>query len=696
MLSSGLSLLHTAQAQTQDTPGAETEEDPYPWLEDVDGERALTWVRARNAETVQGLAQKPGFETLNTDIRKILDSSERIPYVTGRGGYLYNFWRDATHPRGLWRRTTLAEYRKPEPAWDVLLDLDALATSEQENWVWRDTDVLATDDYRHVLISLSRGGGDAGVIREYDLKTRSFVKDGFNLREAKSDITWIDQDSVLVATDFGPGSMTTSGYARIVKRWQRGSDLATAPILYEARTTDMSVGVSANDSPGSERQFVVRRTGFFDTEFFVVARDGKLQRIDVPSDVTLNNVGEWLLIAPQKPWQVGTTTYAAGSLLVTRFNDFMAGKRELTVVYEPTPNSSLAGYNWTRHQLILNVLEDVKSRITLLTPSADGWKRQEISEAPANATLWAYALDKDASDDFFMTVTGYVNPPSLYLGSPSKPLEKLKESPAFFDTKGLEVSQHFATSRDGTRIPYFQVSQAGLTPDGSHPTLMYGYGGFGYSQFPTYAPVVGKAWLARGGVYVMANIRGGNEYGPGWHQAVQKENRPLAYEDFAAVAEDLLRRGITSPQHLGASGASNGGLLVGNMLTKYPQLFGAIVCEVPLLDMRRYTHLSAGASWIAEYGDPDKPEEWAYLKTFSPYQNLVPDVHYPATLFTTSTRDDRVHPAHARKMMARMQALGADVLSYENVEGGHSGAANNEQGAFMRTLAFSFLWSRLQ
>lgn len=671
-------------------------EDPFLWLEDVAGEKAMDWVKARNAETVRDFGQGVAFAALRDDIRQILDSDARIPGTAGHGGYLYNFWRDATHPRGLWRRTTLAEYRKREPAWETLLDLDAVARAEGENWVWKGASLLAAGGYRHAMVHLSRGGADATVVREYDLTTRDFVQNGFQLAEAKSNVAWIDKDSLLVATDFGPGSMTNSGYARIVKRWQRGTPLTEARLIHEAPPTDTSITIATNQTPGFERQFVGRRTAFFDVEWFQLMPDGTQRRIEAPRDAIVTDNREWLLVTLRTPWQVGTRTYAAGSLLAARFDDFMAGKRELSVLYEPSATSSLVGYSWTRHQLILNVLEDVKSRVLLLTPGAEGWQRSELPDAPTNASLSAWGVDDEASDDFFLQVSGYLNPPGLYLGGRSRPLEKLKETPALFGQQGLEVSQHFAISRDGTRVPYFQVSRSGLAPDGSHPTLLYGYGGFGIPLTPSYAAVAGKAWTSRGGVYVVANIRGGGEYGPRWHQAAQKENRPRSYEDFAAVAEDLIRRGITSPRHLGASGGSNGGLLVGNMLTKYPQLFGAIVCEVPLLDMRRYSHLLAGASWIAEYGDPDKPEDWAYLKTFSPYQNLSPGVHYPATLFTTSTRDDRVHPAHARKMMARMQALGADVHLYENIEGGHGGAANNEQSAFMRALAWSFLWSKLK
>ncbi|MBP1637055.1 MAG: Prolyl oligopeptidase, partial [Acidobacteria bacterium] len=647
------------------------------------------------AESTAELASTPAFAALKKDLRAILDSSARIPYVSKRGPYYYNFWRDAKNPKGLWRRTTMEEYRKAEPRWDVVIDLDALAQAEKENWVWGGAEILRPG-YARALVSLSRGGADARVVREFDMEARAFVKDGFQLSEAKGGASWIDRDHVYVATDFGQGSMTTSGYPRIAKLWTRGTPLASAKTVYEGQPTDMAIDAVFDDTPGFERHFVRRSIAFYKGEQFLRRGDGTLVKIDVPDDANFGVQREWMTVELRTPWTAGGKTYSAGALLAARFDDFMQGKRDFTVLFEPTPRSSLAGLSWTRHHAILNVLEDVKNSLFVLTPGQDGWKREPLPGAPAFSTVGASGVDPDESDEYFLTVSGYLAPTTLQLGRVGEAPEKIKEMPAFFDASNLEVSQHFATSKDGTRVPYFQVSQKGTAPDGARPTLLYGYGGFEISMTPGYSGAVGRGWLSQGGVYVVANIRGGGEYGPRWHQAALREKRLRAYEDFAAVAEDLVTRKITSAAHLGIMGGSNGGLLMGNMFTLYPQLFGAVVCQVPLLDMQRYSKLLAGASWMAEYGDPDKPEDWAFIRTFSPYQNVKKDVKYPPILFTTSTRDDRVHPGHARKMMARMMEMGHDVRYYENIEGGHGGAANNEQAAHMQALAYTFLWAKLK
>ena len=674
-----------------------SEDDPYLWLEDVEGERALAWVRERNAEAKAALEAQPGFAALNKDLRAILDSDARIPTVTKLGPYLYNFWKDQAHPAGIWRRTTLEEYRKAEPAWQVILDVDALNREEglegEKKWVWHGADCLKPA-YERCLVALSRGGADADVTREYDIPTRRFVADGFFRPEAKGQLAWIDRDTVFVGTDFGPGSMTESGYARIARRWKRGTPMAEAETIFEGKADDLGVFATHDDTTGFERDFVQRYTGFYSDEMFVLGADGKLRKIDAPDSAQKSVHREHVLFELREPWTVGGTTHAAGSLLRADLADFLAGKRELTVLFAPTDNSSLAGITWTRNHLILNVLEDVKNRLHVLDP-AQAWTRSPLVGAPAIGTVGVTALDDEESDDYFLTVTDYLTPTSLQLGTVGSAPETLKRLPAFFDATGLEIHQHFATSKDGTRVPYFLVARKGLEPTGKHPTLLYGYGGFEVSQLPSYADRAGRAWLSQGGVYAVANIRGGGEYGPRWHRAALRENRLRAYEDFAAVAQDLIARKVTSPAHLGIQGGSNGGLLTGNMLVLYPELFGAVVSQVPLLDMKRYHKLLAGASWMAEYGDPDKPEDWAFIRTFSPYQNLRADAKYPPLLLTTSTRDDRVHPGHARKMVARMLEQGHDVLYYENIEGGHGGAADNEQAAFMQALQWTFFAKQL-
>jgi prolyl oligopeptidase len=684
-----------AEETTPVKAAVEQSTDPYLWLEDVGGDKALDWVRARNAISTKALAEGADFKALNTRIRAILDSDQRIPYVQKLGEHYYNFWRDAKNPRGLWRRTTLAEYRKDAPAWEVVIDLDALATSEKENWVWAGADCLQPE-YRHCLIALSRGGADATVTREYDLQERAFVADGFSLPEAKGGATWRDLDSVFVATDFGAGSLTTSGYPRIAKLWQRGTPLAEARVVYEGKAEDVWVQAWRDHTAGFERDFVEHGLTFFTNERYLL-RDGKPLKIDKPDSANASVWREWLLLELREAWTIGDKTWPAGALLATRLDDFVAGKRAFDMLFEPTARKSLSGFSPTRHHILLNELDNVRNRVYVLTHGADGWARAPLPGTPEFGTVGANAIDDEESDDYFLTVTDYLTPTSLSIGSIGKgPAQKLKSLPALFKADGLQVAQREATSKDGTKVPYFIVSRDDLKLDGSNPTLLYGYGGFEVSMLPGYSAGVGASWLEKGGTYVVANIRGGGEFGPQWHQAALKANRNKAYEDFAAVAQDLIARKVTSPKHLGTQGGSNGGLLMGNMLTTYPELFGAIVVQVPLLDMLRYDKLLAGASWEGEYGDPDVPAEAVWLRRYSPYHNLKKDGKYPRVLFTTSTRDDRVHPGHARKMMALMMEQGHEALYYENIEGGHGGAANNEQAAFMAALAYTFLWDTLK
>ena len=670
--------------------------DPHQWLEAVTDEKALDWVRTQNAQAEAELAATPEFKQLESDLLGIYDSDDKIPAVYKQGEWYYNFWRDRNHERGIWRRTTLEEYRKPQPKWETVLDLDALNKAEGENWVWHGASCLRPA-YTRCLIALSRGGADADVTREFDVSTKSWVDGGFFRDEAKGALGWIDQNNVYVYTDFGDGSLTSSGYPRIVKQLARGQSMDQATLVYEGQPDDMYIAAMHDDTPGFERDFVSRTLAFYNDELYLRGADGALTKIDAPNSAQKSAHCEWLGLELREPWTVGGTTYKAGSLLVTKFDDFMAGKREFDVLFEPTDTTSLAGSTWTRNHLVINVLDDVKNKLTVLTPGADGWTRSEMTGVPALGTVAVSAVDSEESDAVWMTVTDYLTPSTLMLaevGSDRAP-ETLKTMPAFFDASTHEVEQHFATSKDGTRVPYFLVRPKNMQLDGSNPTLLYGYGGFEISLTPGYSGGVGKGWLEKGGVYAVANIRGGGEYGPRWHQAALKQNRHKAYEDFAAVAQDMIDRKITSPAHLGIRGGSNGGLLTGNMLTQYPELFGAVVIQVPLLDMQRYHQLLAGASWMAEYGNPDKPEEWEFIRTFSPYHLFDPAKDYPPTLILTSTRDDRVHPGHARKMMAKMSEAGKDVRYYENIEGGHGGAANNRQAAHMDALYLTFLWQQL-
>ena len=683
-------------------------DDPYLWLEDIHADRSMDWVKTQNAITAKQFMDSPEFTRTRDRILEVLDSEARIPYVERMGEYLYNFWQDKANPRGVWRRTTLDEYRKIDPKWDVLIDIDALNKTENAHWVFKRADCLKPK-YERCLVSLSPGGGDAVEVREFDLPGKSFVKDGFHVPVAKTQSGWIDEDTIYVGTDFGPGSMTDSSYPRIVKEWKRDTPLSAAQLVYEGRNTDLAVSASHDRTPGYERDFVNVGKDFFHAEAYQRV-DGKLVRVDVPTDADMDAHREWMLVKPRSPWTVGGATYPAGTLLATKFDDFMAGKRTFTVLFKPDAHTALSSYAWTQHHLILDELHDVQSRLEILTPQAGDWARATIDAIPALSTASVVDADPDHSDEFWLSIASFLTPSTLLLGSvPDEkpisstrgidvdfPMENIKHQPAFFDASKFEVSQHFVASKDGTRVPYFEIAPKGMKLDGSNRTLLYGYGGFEVSEVPFYSGGVGRAWLERGGVYVVANIRGGGEYGPDWHKAALLANRPRAYEDFSAVAQDLLKRGVTSAKHLGAEGGSNGGLLMGNMLTMYPQLFGAIACEVPLLDMKRYSHLSAGASWMAEYGNPDTAD-WEFIKTFSPYQNVKADVHYPSVLFYTTTSDDRVGPVQARKMAAKMMGMGIkNVWFYENLEGGHGAGADNRQAATMHALAYDFLWDQLQ
>jgi prolyl oligopeptidase len=683
----------TETATVSTPPAKPPADDPYLWLEDVTGDKALDWVRAQNARSQAELEAAPGFGALRDRLLAIYDSKDRIPGVAARGKWLYNFWRDEANPRGLWRRTTLAEYKKKAPAWEVVLDLDALGKAEGENWVWGGATCLYPD-YNRCLLNLSRGGADANVVREFDIPTKTFVAGGFTLPEAKSDVAWKDLDTLYVGTDFGPGSLTDSGYPRIVKEWTRGTPLSEARTIFEGQPHDVSVSAVRDHDHGKVRDWIGRSPSFFTNEAYLI-EDGKPVKLDKPDDASAGVWNDQILITLRSAWTTGDKTWPAGALLVEPFDAFRAGKRDFQMLFEPTAHTSLESYTTTKSAILVVELEDVKSRVYLHQPTAAGWKRSRV-DAPEVGSLGVGAYDEHTSDDYWFTETGYTTPTTLSLGTIKKKARvQLKQNPVFFDAKGLEASQHFATSKDGTKVPYFQVSRKGLVLDGSAPTILDGYGGFEISMTPGYDATGGAAWLERGGVMVIANIRGGGEYGPGWHQAALKHNRQRAYDDFIAVAEDLIARKVTSTPHLGIIGGSNGGLLMGVMLTQRPDLFGAVVCQVPLLDMKRYHKLLAGASWMEEYGDPDNAEDWAALAKFSPYQNVKAGVTYPRTLFTTSTRDDRVHPGHARKMVARLLEMKQDLLYYENIEGGHGGAADNKQAAYMSALAYAFFGKQL-
>jgi len=680
----------TMSAQETPAPG----DDPYLWLEDVSGNKALDWVRQQNAVAKRELKSAPEFEPMRQRLLAILNNKERIPGIAKHAQYCYNFWRDQNNPRGLFRRTTLEEYKKAQPQWETVLDIDQLAKDEKENWVWHGYHILQPS-YDICLISLSRGGADASVAREFDLKQKKFVADGFAVPEAKMELAWRDRNTLYIATDYGAGSLTSSGYPRIIKEWKRGTPLTDARTVFEGEPSDVGVHVNVAHDHGHVYEFIGRGKTFFTSEERI-RRGDQWVRIEKPDDVRVSTFAENIILHPRLDWTVSNKTYKAGSLLAENLDKYLEGRRDFAVLFEPSERVSLASFSDTKHYMILNTLDNVRSRPWLLENKGGKWKRTAL-EAPELGTVGVSGVDSDESDDYFMSDAGFLTPSTLYLGTAGRSgREQLKALPSLFNADGLEVQQFHAKSRDGTSVPYFQVSRKRLKMDGANVTLLGGYGGFEIPMLPSYNAIIGSAWLERGGVFVLANIRGGGEFGPQWHNAARKEHRQRAYDDFISVAEDLIRRGVTSSKHLGIEGRSNGGLLMGVMLTERPDLFGAVHCGSPLLDMRRYNKLLAGASWMDEYGDPDKPADWAYIQKYSPYQNTKADVKYPPILITTSTRDDRVHPGHARKMASRLEAENHEVLYYENIEGGHGAAANNEQSAFMDALAYTFLFSRLK
>ena len=688
-----ISIDPSMSASPVSTPNQNSDEDPFLWLEDVGGDRPLAWVREQNAASQATLETADGFDRLRGRLLSIYESDERIPNISKRGEFYYNFWRDARHVRGVWRRTTLEEYRKAEPAWETLIDLDQLAESEKENWVWKDADILLPTHDR-ALIFLSRGGADAAVMREFDVNAKQFVADGFKLPEAKSRVAWRNRDSIYVGTEFGAGSLTSSGYPRIVKEWRRGATIQEAKTIFEGKVEDVSVTASVIHDHGRIYEFMSRGLTFFTSELSIRRRD-EWVKIDKPADARVETFMDQILLRLRSDWTVGGKTYRAGSLLAADFGRYLGGAREFAVLFEPSERRALSSTSATKNYLILNELDNVRSKVYALKRDSGQWARIQLA-TPAFGSVRARGVDADESDDYFMTANDYLTPSSLYLGAIGRAeQEKLKNLPAFFKADGLQINQYESVSKDGTKIPYFLVGKREIQLNGKNPTLLYGYGGFAISLLPNYSASVGAAWLERGGVYVVANIRGGGEFGPNWHYAARKEHRQRAFDDFIAVAEDLIARKVTSPNHLGIQGGSNGGLLVGVALTQRHDLFKAVVCQVPLLDMRRFNKLLAGASWMDEYGDPDKAEEWEYIRKYSPYHNVASGKKYPRVLFTTSTCDDRVHPAHARKMFAKMKAQGHDVLYYENIEGGHGGAADNKQLAYMSALAYTFLVNEL-
>ncbi len=666
-------------------------DDPYLWLEEIDAEQSLTWVENRNQNTKQKLAGHPVFEPVRARMLDILNADDRIPFPGIMGDYLYNFWQDTENPRGLWRRSTWESYLTGNPEWETVLSIDALAEEEDVNWSYAGA-VCLPADYTRCLVRLSRGGADAVEIREFNTITKTFIEDGFYLPEAKQSVDWLDENTLLIASDFGEGTLTTSGYARIAKLWTRGTELSEAETLFEGETTDVLVAVGSYKTADRTYGVIIHRPSFFRGSTYVLM-NGDLVHIDLPLDATPTLMGDQLVVRLRSPWEVGGATFPEGVLISTNIDAFLSGEREFQIILETGERSTIRGVTATRSNLLVNLLDNVRAELRRYTFTDGVWDYEKI-ESPEFGTV-SFASTSHTTDRFFFISTGYTHPTTLYIAEEDGATHRVQSTPDRFNTDGIVVIQREATSKDGTRIPYFVVHREDLVMDGTNPTLLYAYGGFEVSVTPSYNATVGAAWLERGGVYVVANIRGGGEFGPQWHRSAQRENRQLAFDDFIAVAEELIEANITTPGHLGIQGGSNGGLLVGAAFTQRPDLFGAVVCAVPLLDMRRYHTLLAGASWMAEYGNPDDPDDWEFIKEYSPYQNLREDQSYPRVLFTTTTRDDRVHPGHARKMAAKMEDMGYQVYYFENTEGGHGAGVTNEQRALMTAITFTYLWKEL-
>ncbi|MGJ8525831.1 Serine protease [Halomonadaceae bacterium LMG 33818] len=684
--------------------------DQWQWLEEVESAEALAWVKEKNQRTLDDLAQDKPFHTLTEQLLANKQRDDRIPGVKLLNGWCYNFWQDAEHPRGIWRRVKWESYITDYPAWETVFDVDQLNRDENATWVWHGVQILRAkkgEASRRALISLSRGGADADITREFDIEEKQWVEDGFFRPEAKGSLSWIDIDHVFVATDFGEDSMTTSGYPRQVKKWARGTPMESAELVCELGVNDMTVGAYHDDTPGYERDMVEKISSFYSSQLLELMDDGTLLPLELPDSAEKYVVRDWLNVTLKEDWATGQVTYPAGSALIIRYDEFKAGSREFTRLFTPAEGTAFEEVTFTKDYIILETRHHVRQRFTCFSlqdnqhkAAGEPWVSGPIPGLPEGEG-YISAVDDEDSNDYWLYVTDFITPTRLFRGSlDSHALTCIKSTPPSFDASGMKVEQRFATSKDGTRIPYFIILPKACSPKSDDvsretlPTLLYGYGGFEVSLTPTYLGSTGIAWLSKGGAMVLANIRGGSEYGPDWHRAALKEKRHKAYEDFAAVAKDLVEHDVTTVRQLGIKGGSNGGLLVGNMVTTYPELFSAAVCQVPLLDMKRYPHLLAGASWMAEYGDPDT-DDWDFLQHYSPYHSLDSDIDYPEVLFTTTTRDDRVHPGHARKMMAKMEQMGKPVLYFENTEGGHGSGADARQQAQVEALEWRFLQTRL-
>ena len=693
--------LLTSPLAAQDTnavvePDFEAENDPFIWLEETRSDRALKWVENENEKTVAALQTDPRFEALKAEALAIYDAEDRIPSVSFRHYGLVNFWQDAKNPKGILRRTTLESWRTDNPEWETILDVDALAAAEGKEWVYGGMTCLPPDGTR-CMVYLSDGGKDASIAREFDLDTLDFVDGGFELPESQGSASWVDQDTLLVSRDFGDGTVTDSFYPFTTRVWKRGTALEDAPEIFRGEKSDVSAGAYLlRDGEGTiHGRMAYRGVSFHEREYFY-EMDGEWVKLDLPAKAgPYGIIDGQILFSTDVDWETQGQTFPADSLVSADLEEWKADPNgaKKTLVWKPADRQTKRGASSTKSSLYVSILDNVRGQVLKFDYVDGAWTSQRIG-LPENATV-GVATASDETDQIMFTSTDFLSPGTYYYAENGVDLEVVKESPERFDAAGMEIEQFEATSPDGTKIPYFLVKPKGMAMDGSTPVLMGGYGGFQVPRLPSYLGSTGKMWLERGNAYVLANIRGGGEFGPNWHQSAIRENKQRTWDDFIAVGRDLVARGITSPEHLGVEGGSQGGLLVGTAFTQAPDLFNAAIVQIPLFDMLRYQYIGRGASWIGEYGDPRIPEQRAWIEGYSPYQKLLEQKDYPRVFFVTSTADDRTHPSHGRKAAARMAAQGDDYLYYEDTKGGHSGGVDNEQRATLRAMQIVYLLQQL-
>ncbi|MEZ5897369.1 MAG: prolyl oligopeptidase family serine peptidase [Parvularculaceae bacterium] len=664
------------------------ERDPYLWLEEVEGENAIDWVKSQNDRSVAILEGDRRYNGFHRAALEIVNSTERIAAPSLIGDKVRNFWQDENAVRGLWREAELDDYLSGAPAWRTICDFDALAESENENWVFQGADYLPPG-YRTCMVTLSRGGSDAAVRREFDLARGQFVEGGFILPESKGATAWLDADTLLVGIDFGDGALTSSGYPRTTRLVRRGADLKTSPLVFEGEESDVGVWPHTIRRSDKTYAFITRAVTFFESEFYLLDDARQPQKLSLPLKSSIEGVYDGMIVATlQQDWRWRGASFKSGDVIAL---DPRRDRAEL--VFSPAPHQAVGAVDASEGALYLQLLDNVVGSVKKIVREKKIWRVQDIN-LPGDGEVSLESINP-LGEDFFLFFDNPVTPATLHYIAANGERREVRQSPQFFNATGVIVEQRQATSKDGEKIPYFIIGRKDVIAAGDAPVIQYGYGGFEVPVTPGYSGVLGKLWLERGGVYVIANIRGGGEFGPRWHQAALKEKRQKGFDDFFAVSEALIKAGVTSPSRLGAYGGSNGGLLMGVALTQRPELYNALAIGVPLLDMMRFHKLLAGASWVGEYGDPEIEKQRKVIEKYSPYQNLKRKTDYPCPFFFTSTKDDRVHPGHARKMAARMAEYGYDFLYYENIEGGHGAAANQNQAAYRAALQYVYFSRQL-